>query len=47
MQQGFGLWLRGVIPCSNQAVAPEAYYVWLHNNEALKGLLLETISPVN
>ena len=47
MRQGFGLFLRGVIPCPDQALTPEAYYVWLHNDEALKGLLLETISPVD
>jgi hypothetical protein len=44
MRQGFGLFLRRVIPCPDQALTPEAYYV---NDEALKGLLLETISPVD
>ena len=47
MRQGFGHWLRGTVPCPDLTLQPEAHYVWLHNDEALKGLLLENISPID
>jgi hypothetical protein len=46
-RQGCTCWLNGTLKCPDESTNPDAYWVWLHNDEVLQGFLLNNILPVN
>ena len=46
-RQGFTQWLDGFLKCPDEKTNSDGYWIWLHNDEALQGFLLESISSVD
>ena len=46
-RQGFTPWLDGSLKCPDEKTISDGYWIWLHNDEALQGFLLESISSVD
>jgi hypothetical protein len=44
MKQGFAFYLDGSLPCPDYSVSPDANYVWHHNDDVLRGFILERVS---
>ncbi len=44
MKQGFAFYLDGSLPCPDYSVSPDAYLVWHHNDDVLRGFILERVS---
>lgn len=47
LQQGFEPWLNGSLPCPDATIAPEANYIWKHNDDALRGFIQGHVSPAD